>query len=341
MKKLLLVILVVLVGSPLLFGQLTEIEADFSALMQGLADEIQPYIQQDALNADGIGAASLGDSHFYLSLSAGGVLTNGIFTFRSDPNYFDLLDVGGLLELLVAPILPGDLYDLVETMFLLPTARIGLGFRFPLDIELLLTFSMVPQELTDALLDMLITDSAARQLLNLSFTHMNIGGRIRKTLVRDTEAFPALSVGAGYTYGNFSFSYPLQFIQSLGEGDASADLVLDGDIGINTTVHTAGIDVAISKKLAIFVPFLNVGAWYQWNDFTAGGNFSAEIVGPDDVPLVEETLAPSGARSTEDLAILINAGFEIALGPFHLVPEATFNTATGTLSAQAAMRFQF
>lgn len=277
--------------------------------------------------------ASLGDSRFYFGFSAGAILSDGILVFVDDPDYFDLLDVGGLVNTMLSEL--GDesisgLYETAKTLFPYPNLRLALGVRLFAGIETLLTFSIIPQAIADIIVGF-VPDMAGLEL-----SHMNIGVRLRKTLLQDTGGFPALSVGAGYNYSDFNFKFPLEFTQPI----SGQDLNLAGDISLATGLHTAGVDVALSKRLAFFIPFISISGWYQMTNLVAAADFQATL-GPVEAPLLDETIAPEATRLIQDLSFLLRGGFELKLGPIHLVPEATYNLGTGFFSADIGLRFQF
>ena len=173
-------------------------------------------------------------------------------------------------------------------------------------------------------------------IAGLELSHLNVGVRLRKTLLQDTGGFPALSVGAGYNYSDFNFKFPLAVTQPI----SGQDLNLEGDISLATGLHTAGVDVALSKRLAFFIPFISISGWYQMTNLVAAADFQATL-GPVEAPLLDENIAPSATLSIQDLSFLLRGGFELKLGPVHLVPEATYNLGTGFLSADIGLRFQF
>ena len=141
-----------------------------------------------------------------------------------------------------------------QNIFFLPTLRLNLGVRLPLGIETSLLFAGLPNVLTEA-----IAGAVGQEGLTLGL--LNIGVRVRKVLINDGDGFPAVSVGTGYSFATFNAGFVLTGFDQQFTG---YDLNLSGELDLKTTMHTAGIDVIFSKKLAVFYPFLRISPWYQW-----------------------------------------------------------------------------
>ena len=79
MKKLCIaIILITVLASTSVFAQFAQLESDFSKLMLLLGREVMPHVQQNDLAGTGIGTASLEGDFFYVALTAGAVVSDGI-----------------------------------------------------------------------------------------------------------------------------------------------------------------------------------------------------------------------------------------------------------------------
>jgi len=318
---------------------LRPIGRDLSAILEGIGNEAVPYLQQNALAGEGIGRASMGEeARFSFAFSAGTIFTPGLLTFVDEDNSnFELLNVYGLVQDAMgeASDQVTKIYDSIRSRFYYPNLRLAVGIKIPYDFEVIGTFSLFPQALTNVVVNL-------ADLEGLELSRMNLGLRVRKVLLYDKDGFPAVSVGGGYTYANFHAGYLLpEFTQAF----SGYDLYLGGNINLDTRVHTAGLDFSISKKLLIFHPFLTVSSWYQWSKYEALiENFVAEFrdsAGEVIVDAEEQNIIPGSTLTMNDLNVLLGAGIEIALGKFMLVPNASFNLFTQSFNANLGMRLQF
>ena len=346
MKKLLIIaILFILFSVPVFTQDISPIVRDLSAILDGFGRESVPYLQQNALAGEGIGRAAMGESaKWYLAFSMGTVFSPGILTFVDEDNEnFELLNVDGLIDQALegASGSSTDISSLLEsfsTTFYYPNFRLSFGIHLPLDLEVIGMFSIFPGALTTGIAGLLADTSPG--LATLEFNRMNAGVRIRKVLIQDSKGIPALSVGTGYTFSNFhaGFSIPDDFTQDF----ATYSLELGGTLGMNTVLHTVGADFTISKKLLIFYPFFKVSAWYQWAEYTAGvTGFVAQFVDSGGNVLVEAETSPESLIQSRDLKVLLSGGFELALGKFSFVPNASFDIMSKSFMANLGMKLQF
>ena len=336
-----LVLALGLLGTGLAFGQtgpdLTPLYDEFAVIFDELGKDTLPYLQQFGLIMDGTGRAEVGKSLF-ISLSAGAVFTPGIATFRAGDNplsYFDLdAMVGGELA---EGSLEKSLYDGSKTFFLDPGLRLSIGLALANGIEFWGHFGIIPQPVADLVGGLAGIDG-------LELNRLNAGGRLRFVLVRDQPGLPAISLGVGYTYTQFNLGLDLAAVP-LGDIDFSGfSVALGGTLFANTRLHTAGVELALSKKLLIFAPFLRLGAWYQWASYTAGienlGLTLTPPTPPGGTPVaVTGTLNPS-EQSINDLSFVIPGGLELVLGKVSLILQGSYDTASAAPAASTSFQFR-
>lgn len=345
MKKLMLILIILSVfGFSPLFSQtadLTPLSNDLSSLLEGLGMETIPYLQQSAMLGEGIGRAHMGDgSPFFFAFSLGATFSPGILTFIDENNSnFELLNMYGLInELSGGDPAFGQTLATFKTFMFYPQTRFAIGVQLPLRIELIGMFSILPQFLTTA-----VTGLVNEPMINgLQLNRMNAGLRVRKVLLADGGGFPAVSLGLGYTYSNFNAGLVLPFPAQSFTGFA---LNLTGTLALNTSLHSFGVDVGISKKLAIFYPYLRASGWYQWatyagsvNDFSA--SLTEETTGTVLASIDSATAPIVSSLAVRDMTFLVETGIEIALGGFIMTPGGSYNFGTKSFDASLGFRLQ-
>ncbi len=346
MKKSVAVFIIFLFLGGALFSQdLRPIGRDLSAFFEGIGKESIPYVQQNSLAGDGIGRAFLGeDSRFFFSFSLGVILSPGILTFIDEENSnFELLNVYGLVDqmLSLAGEQVSNIYTSLQSRFFFPNTRLALGLRLPLGIEIIGMFSIFPQAITSAIINIAGVGDVVG---GVELSRMNAGGRIRKVLIQDVGGYPAISIGAGYQYSNFHAGFTLpEFKQEF--AGSGYTLEMSGKITLDTNLHAAGLDFSLSKKLLIFYPFITIGSWYQWATYSGKIEpFDACFVdssGKTIVSAEEQGIKPGSDLAINDLSVLLEGGVEIALGKFNIVPNASFNLVTKSFNLGLSLRAQF
>ncbi|TFG63326.1 MAG: hypothetical protein E4H36_05895 [Spirochaetales bacterium] len=343
MKKILLVLCILgCIGLAPAFSQttadLTPLSNDLSALLEGIGNETIPYLQQSAMLGEGIGRAHMGDgSPFFFAFSLGATFSPGILTFIDEENTnFELLNVNGLLTELGSGL--ASTLNTFKTFMFYPQTRFAIGVQLPLRFEIIGMFSILPQFLTTA-----VTGLVNEPVLSgLQLNRMNAGLRVRKVLLADQGGFPAISLGVGYTYSNFNLSLLLPFPA---QNFSGYNLNIAGSLALTTSLHSLGFDVGISKKLAIFYPYLRIGGWYQWAAYEGSvADFSASLTDQTTntvLASVDSTTAPIiSTLAIRDMTLLVEGGIEIALGGFIITPSGSYNLGSNSFDASLAFRLQ-
>ncbi len=321
MKKLLMVtlLLVGLAGTSV-FAQFAQLESDFSKLMLLLGREVMPHVQQNDLAGTGIGVASLEGDFFYVALTAGAVVSDGILKFVDQNNTeFTTLDVYGLLDDNIPSSGFGrDLYDESKKMFPFPTLKLALGLRL-VGLDFIFTGIGVPGGIVS-------TDDLEADLLNF-------GVRIRKDILKEKGWFPTVSLGVGYVYSGIHLKYTLtEFTQKY----SGQDLKISGGVSLDTRVHSFGFDVGISRTLLILTPFLRTSLWYQNAFYETKGNLTAQLGAG-----TPQAFSPSAKVTIDDWAVMFAGGLDINLFLLQLCATGTYNPSTKGWGAELSLRFGF
>ena len=305
---------------------------DISTLLEEIGKETIPYLQQNALIGDGMGLAEYSNNTgFYIAVTPAVVLSSGIGKFldKSD-TIFEVVNVGSLMDSALGE--SGPLKSLYESdLFPYPFIRLNVGIALPSNFELNLIFSAFPQFVTNLFADQI-------GFTGLTFSRWNAGVRVRKPLVHDKGGFPAISLGVGYTFSNFNFGIDLpdDFSQDL----SGTPLSVSGAFKINTVLHTFGVDLALSKKLSFFVPFIKLSSYYQIatydgkvEDFEAVAGVSRYTDQADEDPGAKLTLS--------DLAFLATGGFELLFGKFAILASGNYSFDTNSFGFNFGLRIGF
>jgi hypothetical protein len=328
-----------LAGSAGVFAQavgpdLTPLYNEFGTLFDELGKDTLSHVQQFGLIMDGAGRAEIGKSIFF-SVSAGTVFLPGIATFRADAvSPFTYL--GGLLTSVEGSLPAGiakTLYDGSKTLFLDPGLRLSAGLALANGLEIWGHFGMIPQVAADAL-------GGIVKINGIVLNRVNAGGRVRLVLVHDQKGLPAVSVGAGYTYTQFNAGLDLSALALSGLNFSGFSVGISGNLHAQTRLHTAGVELAISKKLAFLAPFLRLGGWYQWASYEAGvDNLGLTLTGLGTPLVVTGTLAPA-VQTIHDMAFVVSGGLEFVLGKVSLILQGSYDTASATPAASTSLQFR-
>ncbi|MFQ3621630.1 MAG: hypothetical protein SNJ78_11885 [Spirochaetales bacterium] len=321
MKKLILSILLFSVVAVFgLFAQFAQLESDFSKLMLLLGREVMPHVQQNDLAGTGIGGASLAGDFFYVGLTAGAVVSDGVLKFVDKNNTeFTTLDVYGLIDDAVPDSGIGrDLYDKSKDMFPFPTVKLAFGLRI-IGYDFIFTGVGVPGGIIS-------TDDLEASLVNLGF-------RMRRELLKEQGFFPTISLGVGYVYSNVHFKYILKDFE---QDFSDQTLTISGGLSLDTTAHSIGFDVGISRTLLILTPFLRTSLWYQNTSYETNGSLTAKLGSG-----TSQDFSPSAKVSINDWAVMFAGGLDINLFLLQLCTTGTYNPSTKAWGAEVSLRFGF
>ncbi len=314
---------------------LTPLYNEFGILFDELGKDTLSHAQQFGLTMDGTGRAELGKSLFF-STSAGAVFFPGIATFRADAvSPFTYL--GGLLGSIEGSLPAGiatTLYNGTKTLFLDPGLRLSAGLALANGLEFWGHFGMVPQLLGDAV-------GGIAGIPGIVFNRMNAGGRVRLVLVHDQKGLPAVSIGGGYTFTQFNIGLDdLSALALSGLEFSGFGVGLSGSLSAQTRLHTAGVELAISKKLLFIAPFLKMGAWYQWASYDARiEGLELTLTGLGTPLVVTGSVAPTH-QVIHDLSFVVSGGLELVFGKASLILQGSYDTASSTPAVSSSLQFR-
>ncbi len=321
-------------------------ESDFGLLLDGLGNDIDTILLQNSISGLNIGQAELGSerfNHFYIGLPALGVtVANGFLTFRNDDDYFELLNLNSLLNDMILDKIyefaGAERETLIDTALdkatPIPGIKGNFGIALPADLELLLSAVGVPAAAMELLPDTVELPGG------LSMSYFNMAGVLRYVLLRDSKQTPGVSIGLGGAYNNLALDMDIGDMLSgmLPEIPGDVNPFEDAAVSIGAKTTAFGLDFAMSKKLAVFVPYFKLGAWYTITN--VGGE---ALLMSDDTTTTDknEEVAISSLTGHNDLDLLVSSGFDLMLGPFCSNIGGDYNLGSGVWSVSLGSRLQF
>jgi hypothetical protein len=270
------------------------------------------------------------------------VLSSGIFTFAEPDNPdFAVLDIGNLVESMIDASdseLAGNLYNGVRNFFPYPVARTTIGYRFPIGVEAMLDIGGFPQFIAN------IVNNNVDAVDSLRLSTLHIGSLVRMAILNDAGPFPALSIGAGYTYQGVTVGYDLTSPDPI-TVDAG-DLYLSGEMLIRNSIHAFGLDLRVSKALGVFVPFLALSPYFHIAQFA--GNIGDEETFEAFIDINSDGEAdstyfgthPDTAYRDYDLSLVLSGGFELVFEKVAIEFHGSWNVAKGSPGVALGMRWQ-
>lgn len=350
MKRWIVVIAIALVAVAGVSAQdLSGLGRDFEYMIDQLGEELLPDLEQSAIWGQYPGIASYaGQSNFFVSISIGALLTDGLIGFVDNEDGFEVLNVPNLLSGILSSAGSASVSNTVDglkTFFPLPVARTALGMTLPGEIEAMIEIGGFPGFVSGWVGGLVGADS-----LRLGLLHA--GAKVRKGLVDDAGPFPAISLGGGYAYTSFNFAYDLGTIgtPSTDYGQVSVglgELNIKGVLDVHSWIHSFGFDLQASKAFGCFVPFVGVSPYYHFASFEGGvgpGNeFGAFIDydgGGDNQDVTYAGDAPETAWKDNDLSFVLFGGFDMVFGSFVLQLNGSWSVAKGSPGVTLNARWQ-
>lgn len=347
-----IVAIILLVTAGVSAQDLSGLGRDLEVVIEELGAAVLPDLEQSTIWGQYPGIASYADqSNFFLTLSLGAILTDGILGFIDDDSAFTVLDVPALVNGLLSSAGSEQATNVVtgmKTFFPVPVARTSLGFTLPGDVEAMIGVGGFPQFITGWAAGLAGADS-----LKLSTLHL--GTKIRKGILKDAGPFPAISIGGGYSYGGFTVGYDLanlgESIGDYGQVDVGlGELNIQGELLMQSRVHTFGLDLQASKALGFFVPYIGLSPYYHFASFSgsvgAGDTFDAFVdydgaaVGGVQRDVEYTGDAPDTAWVDNDLSLVLFGGFDMIFGNMVFQVGSSWSIAKGSPGVTLNVRWQ-
>ena len=335
-----LLVLVFSAGTHAQTIDLTDLKTDFNTVFTSLGHDIAPRLHQISLSGnDMVGEARLhGTKGFYVGFGSSLTMIDGVANILASEDPADWEYDTLPISTLVKDAVEGDssaedaLEMFTEKALPMPSMRMVFGFPLPRGYEFLGHGFYLPGAVLDAVKNA-AGDSVDFNQLDPQAEILTIGGVLRKTILSDKKAFwrPAVSLGVGYTYSHFlmafdGFSFDALDIDPPDVGMGALDMA--GDMGFETTVHSIGAVLGVSKTiLKVFTPYAKAAAYYHSATYKSHFNVTAtiyktdtngNIIEPRDKVEEIDIKAPVSVK-TADVSILLSTGMEVRLLPVTLL----------------------
>jgi hypothetical protein len=348
MKRIGLIALLAVVLAAGVYAQdLTMLGQDFENLITELGAEVLPNLEQSAAWGAYPGLAIMpDDTGFFMTLTLGTLLGDGVFRFAEPDNpAFDVLDVGSLIETILTAAgsaTATNLYNGARGFFPYPVTRTTIGYQLPAGVEMMVDLAIFPQFLAN--LATRIANNAGASIGDVTLHALHVGSLVRVPVLHDAGPLPAVSIGAGYSYGGMALGYDLTSIGAV--PTSLGDLFVTGEMEVSSSVHTIELDIQVSKSLGFFVPFIGIAPHFHIADFSGYvGETEAEFsAGIDyDGGGIDTTYLgtrPNVSGVDNDLSILLHGGFDLSFAKFALEFHASWTVGKGSPGVVLGMRWQ-
>jgi hypothetical protein len=287
---------------------------DFEALITGITRDVAPNLQMTALSGNVVASARI--DKFMVFLPGVGVTLSGGLATIMEPDAYQWSTIS-LPAVIGAVVEDQSTKDLLETLeyglFPYPMLKVGFGFGFAKDYDIMISGMYLPGALAD-----LGTSLAGPEIesLGINLETLNLGATVRRTLLRDSGFVPALSLGALYNYSSFNLGIAELSLADLVEGGVDlGGLTLDltGSLGFETVSHNFGLELHASKKLLFFTPYIKLSGIYQITS-TSGTTDLTATVGP-----VVTDIDTGAEAIISNFSALATVGFNLLVFNFNAV----------------------
>lgn len=310
---------------------LTPLRKDFTTLLEGLGDEIVPYLHQAALSGNIVGEAQLGPfPRFSVTLlSAGSTFSDGIGAFIDPANpelwALEIFRIPELIQELVdgAGEAAADLYDTTKRIFAYPALRFGFGIGIAHGFEVLVNGFYLPKALNGPLFGLVEHDTdGTLHALEPEFEMLTASFMIRKVILSERKGSlrPALSAGAGYTYAHFRLAMTGFDLSAVTEEPIDfggmGTLGMNGTIALETSSHTGGVELHLSKRLLVFTPYIKFGSWFHTARYAADAALTATVT--NEQAAAQTDILTAAETTYTDFSFLVTGGLELKIFSFIL-----------------------
>ncbi len=298
--------------------------SDFEALLINVTRTVSPSLQMNALAGDIVGDATI--DKFAIMLPAFGIsVSDGIAPIMQTGAYdWSLVSFPELIDSkLGSNQMMLDIIHMAESRLIpYPSVKAGVAFALPKSFDFILTGMVLPEALSETAVGM-AGDNIKN--MNISAGMFNFGIEGRRTLLQDSRATPALSVGLLYSYGGFNLGIDNLSLSTLMDGGIEipgGTVDMSGKLGFSTAVHNVGFNVHVSKHLLFFTPYAKYAG--IWQHAQTEGNIDLTVFSGSSLS-VPVKAAPEVTLS--DFSSIITTGFDINIFAFVFNLNAAFDIA--------------
>ena len=275
---------------------LDKLAGDFDTLMTSLTHDVAPSLRLGALAGDLQADATI--DHFEIApLGLGLNVTDGLGTILRPGTVWNF-PIG------MNSFIPSSVPTWFEDLMAYPSYKFGFGMALGGGWDATLSGSYLPDALSALLLK---PASGSKSVPDLDFS--NIGLSVRRTLIKDSNATPGLSVGVGYHFTSFHMGLKVdQWIPS--EEISGETVTTTGTVGFDTLAQIATFDLYLSKRLSLFTPYARLTGAYQ--NTTVTGNLDLQAAETGSSPGTYN-IHYNPSVNVSDFAFLTTTGFDINL----------------------------
>jgi len=304
---------------------------DFEALVTGITRDVAPNLQMAALSGTIVADASI--DTFMLFLPGVGVTMSGGLGTIMEPgaHTWSTISLPSVIDAVVTDAGTKDLLKTLEYgIFPYPMLKLGAGFAIGKGFDVIVSGMYLPAALTDFGLGFA---GDAISGLGITLETLNIGATVRKVILKDSGPMPALSLGALYNYGSFTFGVASMSLAALADGGVDVGgmtLDLTGTMGFETSVHNFGLELHASKRLLFFTPYAKLSGIYQYAVTNGTTNLLAKV-GTVETPIVTDA-----SETIANFSTLATLGFTLFVLNVNVVidlAQAQFDAGDYTLAS--------
>lgn len=299
---------------------------DFEALLVGVTRDAAPNLQMSALSGNVVGDATI-DRFMFFFPSIGITATDGIATImeQGSHDWEFVVPMTTVVNKAVGSNQDAldNIHALESSFFPYLSSKIGFGVAVGYDCDVIVSGMYIPSAMTKMMIEKAGGDKLSSQ--GISFDTYNIGIEVRKTILKDSKATPALSLGFLYNYSGLNLSVDDFSLAKMTDGgvDVGSDkLNLTGSLSFNTSVHNVGFDIHVSKHLLFFTPYAKLTGAYQFAETKADANLTATLGSIDPVKISTSPDVKISSFST-----IATLGYDLSIAAVKLNTNVAFDLA--------------
>ncbi len=296
------------------------VSGDFDKFLTGIGKDISPVLIQNAVSGQNIGQAEIGEDRFYFNIIPVAAVSSGsgFMPHKDVTGYYEVVNLDNLIVTNIGSLIRDTSItdSLFGTTAYYPSFRLNAGVKVFSDIELLINGFYLPSSLVG------LASGLLSELEQITLSALNISAFVRYPILKDTGVLPAVSVGVGYVFDNFTFE--LADLTSFSTYFSGFDSL---GFGLETVVQAFTIQAGISKQIGFFIPFARMSAWYADSSYTPSATVSSPLV----IDPVE----------SNDIYFIAEAGSDLKFGKYIINLAGNYNLSNGVWGASIGSRFQF
>ena len=323
---------------PAAFAQSSALDADFSALLQNVGEEVTPNLHRSVfsgqtLDGEPIKKISFSVIEYGAAFSDGlaHILNPGAHNWQYSTPLPTIIDENNAKWDTARDFLK-DTRD----SYTYSAWKLGVGVPLSNDFDAIIDFCYVPSALTSWIFDNCLPSKL--DSLSAKYSTFSLNAKIRKKIIAEHGPIPTVMAGVGLAFASSSGEVKASSLNELSgsqilTSDGTSNIDFGGSCKFTTVVAGTGLDLIVTKRFQIMAPYVKLSTYYFCSRYEADPDIVATITDNTTHVQTFQTIDTPVSVTESRFSFLMTGGINLHMDPVVFATSATieprdFKTST-------------